>query len=219
LAAGVSRPATSWQRDWVRFIQHNCVLSAMALGTAHGTIAAFECGLRGAPPAGRTRIIGGAQEFTIAEPVLSQGPAELAAWTKYDDPRRTPADQPSVVLTPGGVRISGSGWPGIVKMFEATPGERYLVRTRTAMTGPSDALYLGMWQEPQVRSLAGASSAGIPAPFIAQPWFPGARAFIATAPGVRVLVYSEAPSTSFVISSLEILRLRPAPAAGGEQIQ
>ena len=94
-------------------------------------------------------------------------------------------------------------------MFEATPGNRYLVRIQDSMTRDGDLLYLGTWQQPQVRSLSGASSSGIPAQLIAQPWFPHDRAFIATAPQVRVLVYSEAPSTDFTISSLEILRLHP----------
>ena len=209
LATGISRPTTAWQRDWVTFISQRCVLDAVAFGTAHGTIAEFQCGLRAAPAARQARIIGGATEFQVAPAALSQSAADLARWTKYDDPRRTSAAQPSVALTAGGVRISGTGWPGIVTMFRATPGDRYLVRTKTAMTHDGDLLYLGTWQEPQVRSLGGASSSGIPAPLIAQRWFPSDRAFIATAPEARVLVYSEAPSTDFMISSLEILRLRP----------
>src|SRR5215475_10674418 len=140
--------------------------------------------------------------------MLSQTSTDLAGWTKYDDPRRSPEAQPSVALTTEGVRISGNGWPGIVKMFDATPGDRYVVRTRDAMTRDGDLLYLGTWQQSQVRSLSGASSSGIPAPLIPQRWFPQERAFIATAPQVRVLVYSEAPSTNFVISSLDIFRLR-----------
>jgi len=98
-------------------------------------------------------------------------------------------------------------------MFNATPGDRYLVRMQESMTRDGDLLYLGTWQQPQVRSLSGASSSGIPAPLISQPWFPHERAFLATAPQVRVLLYSEAPSTDFVISSLEILRLQPATTA------
>jgi hypothetical protein len=158
-------------------------------------------------------MIGGATEFQVAEPVLSQSADELARWTKYDDPRRTSTAQPVVALTPDGVRISGTGWPGIVKMLDATPGDRYLVRAQTTMTHDGDLLYLGTWQQPQVRSLAGAASSGIPAPLIAQPWFPRDRAFIATAPQVRILVYSEAASTDFVISSLDVLRLRPRQEA------
>ena len=77
------------------------------------------------------------------------------------------------------------------------------------MTRYGDLLYLGTWQQPQVRSLSGASSSGIPAPLMSPPWFPGDRAFIATAPKVRVLVYSEAGTTDFSISSLDIVRLTP----------
>ena len=213
LTTGVSQPTSSWQRDWVVFIEQRCVLDAVALGTAHGTIAAFQCGLRAAPAARPARLIGGATELQVGAPVLSQSADDLMRWTKYDDPRRTPNAAPAVALTADGVRISGTGWPGIVKMFDATPGERYLVRAQTAMTDEGDLLYLGTWQQPQVRSLAGAASSGIPAPLIAQPWFPHDRAFIATAPQVRVLVYSEAPSVDFLISSLDILRLRPKQEA------
>ena len=98
-------------------------------------------------------------------------------------------------------------------MIQAVPGDSYLVRTATRQTRDGDLLYLGTWQQPQVRSLSGASSSGIPAPLLAPQWFPRDRAFRATAPEVRVLVYSEAPATDFVISSLELYRLQPATAA------
>jgi 4-amino-4-deoxy-L-arabinose transferase-like glycosyltransferase len=209
LTAGVSQPATSWQRDWVSFIETHCALGAVAYGTAHGTIAEFECSLRTAVHAGPPRIIGGAAEYRVADAVLRQDASQLAGWTKYDDPRRSATAQPSVMLSAGSLRISGTGWPGIVKMFDATPGETYLVQTDTSMTREGDLLYLGTWQQPQVKSLSGASSSGIPAPFVSQPWFPHDRAFIATAPQARVLVYSEAPSTNFVIDSLEIFTLAP----------
>jgi hypothetical protein len=208
LAMGAS-PPTSWQRDWVRFIQTRCALDAFAPGTAYGTMALYVCGLAQTPHARDARIVGGAEDLAADATEFAASAAELAKWTEYDDPRRTAAARPSVSLTAQGVRISGSGWPGIVKMFEATPGERYLVRTRDANTRDGDLLYLGTWQQPQVRSLSGASSSGIAVPLIAEPWFPHDRAFIATAPRVRVLVYSEAASTDFLISSLEILRLRP----------
>jgi hypothetical protein len=73
-------------------------------------------------------------------------------------------------------------------------------------------LYLGTWRQPQVRSLAGASSSGIPAPLLREPWFPRDRAFVATTPAVSLIVYSEAPETDFVITSLDIYRLRPVEA-------
>jgi len=220
LTAGVSQPTTTWQRDWVRFIEHHCTLEAEALGTAHGTIAAYWCSLHGKPqPALGVRIIGGASEFTIAQPVLSQTAQDLVRWTKYDDARRTSPAQPSIALTKEGVRISGTGWPGIVKMFDATPGDRYLVRMQDSMTRDGDLLYLGTWQQPEVRSLSGASSSGIPAPLIPQHWFPRERAFAATAAQVRVLLYSEAPSTDFVISSFEMFRLQPVVPTRARTLQ
>jgi hypothetical protein len=160
---------------------------------------------------GHEKIVGGASTYVVGDSVLTQDATQLASWTKYDDPRRTVAAQPSVTQVDGVLRISGTGWPGIVKMFDATLGETYLVRTTTSMTRDGDLLYLGTWQQPQVHSLSGASSAGIPAPLIAQRWFPRERAFIADAPHVRMVVYSEAPSTDFVISSLDVLHLQPVP--------
>lgn len=203
----MSQTSTSWQRDWVHFIDTKCALGAVAYGTAHGTIAEFECGLREMPRPGVVRIVGGNVEYRPGKLVLAQEASQLAGWAKYDDPRRTPRAQPSVALTSGSVRISGTGWPGIVKMFDATPGEAYLVQTKTSMTRSGDLLYLGTWQQPQVRSLSGASSSGIPAPLASPPWFPHDRAFIATAPQVRVLVYSEAGLPDFTIDRLDILEL------------
>jgi 4-amino-4-deoxy-L-arabinose transferase-like glycosyltransferase len=220
LTAGVSQPTTSWQRDWIRFIERRCVLDAAALGTAHGTIAVFRCGLRAAPgPAtGRlVRFVGGAVEYQVGERVLAEHADELERWTRWNDPRRVAAQHPEVGSAPGGLRISGTGWPGIVKMFEASPGDRYLVRTETSNTHDGDLLYLGTWQQPQVRSLSGAASSGIPAPLVAQTWFPRERAFIATAPRVQVLLYSEAPSTDFTIASLEVFRLSPVARSGRAQ--
>ena len=95
---------------------------------------------------------------------------------------------------------------------EAKVGDRYLVYADTEATREGDLLYLGTWQEPQVRSLSGASSAGIAAPLIREDWFPHARAFEATAPKVRVLVYSEAVSTNFLIRQLSITHLKPKGA-------
>jgi hypothetical protein len=109
--------------------------------------------------------------------------------------------------------VSGTGWPGIVRMIPAAPGERYVVTAATHGTREGDLLYLGTWQQPQVVSLSGTSSSGIPGPLVAPRWFPRERAFRATAPAVRVLVYSEAPETDFVISSLQVRRLGPVNEA------
>ena len=213
---GVTSSTAEWQRSWISFIERRCSLDSVALGTAHGTLAAYRCGLASAPAAAAApRIIGGATEYRTGDVVLGQSAGDLAGWPRYDDPRRTADRRPGVRLTDEGLRITGTGWPGIVKMIPAVPGERYLVRTATAQTRAGDLLYLGTWQQPQVRSLSGASSSGIPAPLLAPRWFPGDRAFRATASAVRVLVYSEAPETDFLISSLHVCRLLPMAAAPG----
>jgi len=94
-------------------------------------------------------------------------------------------------------------------MFDAQPGQSYLVRATTRNARPGDRLYLGTWRQRQLQSLSGASSSGIPAALGVPSWFPGDRAFIATAPQVQVLVYSEAPDTDFMITSFEVFRLTP----------
>jgi len=217
---GVSSSTAEWQRSWIDFIERKCHLDGVALGTAHGTLALYQCALT--VTAGQSssttassqltrspRVIGGATEFTLGPLVLSDTTTDLARWTRYDDPRRTSSERPEVHPVQDGLEIDGTGWPGIVHTFAASPGENYLVRTNTRHTRDGDLLYLGMWQQPQVRSLAGASSSGIPAPLIDARWFPRDRAFRATTSSVRILVYSEAPETDFVISSLDIYRLVP----------
>ncbi len=211
LTETASQMTTEWQQAWVQFIERKCSLDALALGTAYGTLALYQCALGGnAPPApAAPRIVGGATEYVVGDLALAQTAEDLARWARYEDPRRSAASRPEVRLTNQGLRISGTGWPGIVKMFNADPGQKYLLRMATANTRDADILYLGTWQRPEVQSLAGASSAGIPAPLLRQPWFPHDRAFIATAPQVRMLVYSEAPTTDFAIASLDVFRLMP----------
>jgi 4-amino-4-deoxy-L-arabinose transferase-like glycosyltransferase len=208
---GVSSSIPQWQRAWIAFIERRCILDGVALGTAHGTLALYRCALAAAPPPAPRppRIVGGATEYRVGDLVLRQGTMALAEWSRYQDPRRTPAAHPDVHPTGAGLRISGTGWPGIVNTFAASAGECYLIRITTRYTREGDLLYLGGWQLPQVRSLSGASSAGIPASLSVPAWYPRDRAFRATAPAVRVLVYSEAPETNFEISSLDIHRLVP----------
>jgi 4-amino-4-deoxy-L-arabinose transferase-like glycosyltransferase len=205
-----------WKGDvegWVDFITRHCRLDGTAFGSAFGTLAMYQCEIGGIPPARAVRIIGGSNEYSIGEPVLMQAAADLFAWMRYEDPRRTSVARPEVRQGSDGLEISGTGWPGIVKTFSATPGQRYLVRTATARARDGDLLYLGTWQRPEVLSLSGASSAGIPAQLVRESWFPHDRAFVATSPTVRVAVYSEAPETDFVISSLDIYRLEPQRTA------
>lgn len=212
LTVGVSAPTTAWQQGWIQFIERNCHLDSYALGTAHGTLALYRCALTYWPDVIGGRLVGGSTDYSIGDRVLSQTAADLARWTRYDDPRRTAAARPEVRLAPDGLRISGTGWPGIVKMVDAEPGARYLVRVNARNTRDGDLLYLGTWQQRQVQSLAGASSSGILVPVGRESWFPRDRAFIATAPQVRVVVYSEAPATDFLISSLDVYRLTPRAA-------
>ena len=81
-----------------------------------------------------------------------------------------------------------------------------------------DLLYLGTWKQPQVLSLGRASSAGMATPLAHDPWFPGGRAFIATAPRVQIAIYSEAPRTDFSVASVEVIRLIPGRAGGRRRL-
>lgn len=215
LTTTASSSPGAWQVAWVAFIERQCALDGVAFGTAHGTLALYRCSLAQQPPARRVRLIGGANELAIGERVVHQTAADLMQWERYDDGRRMAGGQPRVELDAGTVRISGTSWPGIVKMLPLTPGERYLVRTETRDTRSGDLLYLGTWQQPQVQSLSGASSAGIVAPLLPYPWFPRDRAFVTTASPVHISIYSEAPETDFQISSFDVYRLTPARAQGG----
>jgi hypothetical protein len=214
---GVSSSTPEWQRGWIDFIERRCTLDGAAFGTAHGTIALYRCALDGAPVARTARIIGGTTEYRTTERVLTQTAADLAAWPRYEDPRRTRTSRPEVGQVDSHLRIAGTGWPGIATTFAASPGDSYLVRTVTERTRDGDLLYLGTWRQQQVRSLAGASSSGIAAPLLGPLWFPRDRAFVATAPAVSLVVYSEAPDTDFMISSLDIFRLRPVESARAER--
>jgi hypothetical protein len=216
-ASTPSSAQTAWRQRWTDFIEQRCALDGVALGTAHGTIALYRCALGVAPPGRTPRIVGGSTEYEVGQLVMSQSPPDLAKWTHYDDPRRTPVGRPVVrpAVTEGGtgLQIAGTGWPGIITTFPATPGACYLVRLDTRHTRTGDLLYVGTWKRPEARSLGGASATGVLVPLIDTRWFPPDRAFRAVAPAVQLLVYSEAPETDFAISSLDIYRLLPIAVA------
>lgn len=215
ITIGVSQPGTEWQRGWVRFIEQHCGVEGIAPGTAHGTLGLYRCRLHSAPaPLSTPRIVAGRTEYEIGEPVLRQTAADLAHWPRYEDPRRTAASPPSQVeLTDRGLLIAGGGWPGISYNFAGEAGASYLVRAQTVDTRDGDLLYLGTWREPQMRSLVGSSSSGVPGALIRQPWFPHERAFVQTGPRVQMLVYSESPRTAFEIVELDVYRLSPRAGA------
>jgi 4-amino-4-deoxy-L-arabinose transferase-like glycosyltransferase len=211
---GVSSSPPQWQRDWIAFIERRCSIYGVAYGTAHGTLASYVCALNGAVSPSRLvssapKLIGGATEYRARSVVLDDDAATLATWPHYVDPRRNGRQQPQVELTDSGLRIRGTGWPGIETAFKAEVGATYLVRPTTSGTRDGDLLYLGGWEHPQVESLSGASAAGIPAALLAPAWFPRERAFRATDSSVRIRIYSEAPRTDFLISALQIARLEP----------
>ena len=209
---GVTSSTEEWQRTWIEFIERHCALEAIALGTSHGTLATYECRLGSPPPPMRPRLVGGTTTYEIGRMTWHQTAEDLGRWARYDDPRRTAADAPAVGVTPRGLEISGTGWPGIVAPLVVSPHAKYLVRTTTTRTRDGDLLYLGTWQQPEVLSLGGAASAGVAAALHLPAWFPSERAFEATAPDVRTLVYSEARPTDFLISSLDVYELHPVAA-------
>ena len=134
---GPTSSTPAWQRAWIAFIEQRCALDGVAPGTAHGTLALYECALSGPARAkgpATPRIIGGSTEYHLGDLVLSDRATELGRWARYDDPRRTTSARPEVRPTEEGLHITGTGWPGIVKMIPTVPGDSYLVRTATRQT-------------------------------------------------------------------------------------
>ena len=88
-----------------------------------------------------------------------------------------------------------------------TPGSHYLVDIDFSGTHPGDLPDIGRWQRPEVTSLAGNSAAGMPMTLERHDWFPLALAFTAVADRVRLLLYSEAPRTDFLVPGLSVREL------------
>jgi 4-amino-4-deoxy-L-arabinose transferase-like glycosyltransferase len=207
---GARETTELWRSRWTRALSSHCALQAVALGTAYGTMALFECGADVVAPS-RVRVVGGTTEYVAGHAVVDAGPDALAGWPHYADPRRDLASPPPALqVTAEGVAFSGGGWPGLERYVEVTPGARYLVTYDVASARPGDLLYIGRWEREEVRSLSGASASGIAAPLALPEWFPDLRAFHAVADQVRVLVYSEAPETTLVVRRLTIRRLERA---------
>jgi 4-amino-4-deoxy-L-arabinose transferase-like glycosyltransferase len=201
-----------WRNLWIDYIGARCGLQAVAIGTSYGNMALYRCEDKAPPAVAGIRLIGGTSTVTPTSDRIAYGPAELAGWNTYIDPRpRSSHIEPMVHRHHAGVRLSGGNWPGIERYVDVVPGERYLVTYDVEQARDRDLLYIGRWERPEVLSLSGASAAGIAVPLAMPAWFPSMRGFIATAPRVRLLVYSEAPETDLLLRTLTLTRLKSQP--------
>jgi 4-amino-4-deoxy-L-arabinose transferase-like glycosyltransferase len=200
----------AWRDSWGGFITTQCALRGVAYGTSYGNLASYECGNDTKPPASEPFIIGDGRRFRIGDAIWAPTAEELAALPRYDDPRRSAtAPRPEVDVVGNAVRIAGREWPGVETHLAVVPGERYLLTADVESAGPGDIAFLGRWDDPQVTTLFGAGAAGLFLPLAETPWFPGDRAFVATAPRVWLRIYSEAPSADFRVRSIVLRALEP----------
>jgi len=207
-----------WRTLWIDYIRDRCGLQAVAIGTAYGNMALYRCEDKTPPAVAEIRLVGGMATVTSTSDRTAYGPAELAGWRTYVDPRpRSSRAEPSVRRQGSGVRLSGGNWPGIERYVDVVAGERYLVTYDADHARDRDLLYIGRWERPEVLSLSGASAAGIVVPLAMPGWFPSMRGFIATAPRVRLLVYSEAPETDLLLRQLTLTRLSQVQPDGRQQ--
>lgn len=207
-----------WRNRWIDYISARCGLQAVAIGTAYGNMALYRCEDKTPPVVTEIRLVGGTATVTPTSDRMVNGPAELAGWSTYVDPRpRSSPTEPAVHRQHAGVRLSGGNWPGIERYVDVVAGERYLVTYDVEHARDRDLLYIGRWERPEVLSLSGASAAGIMVPLAMPEWFPSMRGFIATAPRVRLLVYSEAPETDLLLRALTLTRLSHAESDGAQR--
>jgi len=205
-SATESTPA--WRHAWLGYIMRRCAIETVALGTAYGTLALLRCEHDPDAVSRHVRIVGGDRVLS-EDGVVWRDAGDMRAWVDYVDPRRTAADPPPRIdRTTQGVRVSGSDWPGVERYIDVTPGERYLITYAVDGAGPQDLLYVGRWERPEVTSLGGASAAGFPSPLAIPEWFPSMRGFVATSSRVRLLLYSEAPRTNFLVRAVTLTHLK-----------
>jgi 4-amino-4-deoxy-L-arabinose transferase-like glycosyltransferase len=204
-----------WRRRWIDYLRERCRLEGLAIGTAYGNVALYRCEARavlGHPAP--LRLVGGPMSLMPTEDHRVEGPRELAQWDTYADPRPRKSGTPAVVERRGdAVRLAGSNWPGIERYVDVVEGGRYLLTYDVEHARDGDLMYVGRWERPEVLSLSGASSAGVMIPLARPAWFPAMRGFIATAPRVRLLIYSEASTTDVLIRELTLTRLTSDGAA------
>jgi hypothetical protein len=202
-----------WRSLWVDYIRDRCALDGVAVGTAYGNVALYRCEAGDRPPPSPPRIVGGATLLTATPDRRVEGPRELAQWSNYADPRPRRAGADAIVeRRADAVHLSGGNWPGIERYLDVVEGARYLVTYDVERPRDGDLFYIGRWERPEVLSLSGASAAGIPVVLAVPDWFPTMRGFIATAPRVRLLIYSEAPQTELIVRQVTVTRLAEASA-------
>ena len=152
-------------------IRHHRSVSLRSRGAAGGADAAHH----------RRRHV----EYALGD----RGRAQAAELRRLDGattiPRGSPGDAPSVSTTADGLRIAGTGWPGITKMITGDAGGAYLVRVNASGRATAICCISAPGSSRRCGRSAGASSAGMATPLAHDPWFPGDRAFIATAPRVQ----------------------------------
>jgi 4-amino-4-deoxy-L-arabinose transferase-like glycosyltransferase len=199
-----------WREAWAGYITNQCAVRGIAYGSAYGNLVSYECSNEQRPVASEPFIAGDEQRYRLGPPVWAPDDEELAALPRYEDPRRTAAAPPAIVeVVDDAVRIAGSEWPGIETHLQVTPGQSYVLLADAEGAVPGDIAFLGRWDAPQVTTLFGAGSAGFFLPLAETTWFPGDRAFVATAPHVWLRIYSEAPHADFRLRSIALHTLEP----------
>ena len=194
-----------WRESWAGYISHQCAMRGIAYGSAYGNLVSYECSNEQRPGASEPIIAGDGQRYRLGAPVWAPTGDELAALPRYVDPRRSDGAPSAVVeAVDDAVHIAGREWPGIETHLQVTPGQAYVLLADAEGAQPGDIAFLGRWDAPQVTTLFGAGTAGFFLPLAEARWFPGDRAFIATAPQVWLRIYSEAPHADFRLRSIAL---------------
>ena len=182
---GIDVVDLEWQRTGSTFIEPRCALDGVALRDRARHAGALPLRPDGSAARAERRASSAARRgIRSPSACSSQRAGNLARWTRYEDPRGPPPrSRPSAQTDrrPRDRRHRLAGHRARCSRRRPASGISSGRTRRTTRDG--DLLYLGTWQQPQVRSLSGASSSGIAAPLIREPWFPHDRAFEATARG------------------------------------
>jgi len=119
-------------RGWISSSVDACS-TASRMGPRTARSRCFAAARRRRRPPGRRASSAAPDSYSMAERVLNQGVADLAHWPRYQDPRTTAGARPEVRPPENGLRIEGSGWPGIVKLCRGVlPESSYPRKSRHA---------------------------------------------------------------------------------------